>query len=66
MTNSKCGTNLDHAITAVGYDMDAKEPYWYVKNSWGTGWGEKGYIQIGVSEGPGVCGINMDNTYPTA
>jgi cathepsin L len=43
--NSKnCGTDLGHAIVAVGYGhYDGKE-YYIVRNSWGAGWGDRGYI----------------------
>lgn len=37
-----------HSISIIGYN-DAEE-YWIVKNSWGTGWGEEGYIRISYSE----------------
>ena len=40
---------LDHAVLLVGYDdapENGDEPYWKIKNSWGTGWGEDGYIRI--------------------
>ncbi len=37
-----------HAVTIVGYN-DAQQ-YFIVKNSWGTGWGEQGFFQIGYSE----------------
>lgn len=59
-----CDTKLDHAVLAVGYEKD----YWFVKNSWGTKWGESGYIRVQRGQqnnGEGVCGINMENSYPT-
>lgn len=34
--------NLDHGVVAVGYTKD----YWLVRNSWGSGWGEHGYIRL--------------------
>ncbi len=36
--------DINHAITIVGWD-DNKESY-LVKNSWGTQWGDKGYVWI--------------------
>jgi len=67
-----CGTSLDHGVLVVGYGIDTTQnlDYWLVKNSWGTTWGEAGYIQIcrscdknGVE---GECGINIEPSYPTA
>jgi C1A family cysteine protease len=37
-----------HAVVICGYD-DGKGA-WYVKNSWGTGWGESGYFWIAYSD----------------
>ena len=61
---SRCGTSLDHGVLAVGYNNGASPPYWIVKNSWGTDWGLGGFIQIGISTGNGVCGINMEPSFP--
>jgi len=58
--SSGCGTNLDHAITAVGYTSS----YWIVKNQWGTSWGQSGYVYISKGSS-NVCGINSMASYPT-
>ncbi|KAL9297798.1 hypothetical protein ACSQ67_023694 [Phaseolus vulgaris] len=63
-----CGTELDHGVTAVGYGVSDDGKYWLVKNSWGTEWGEEGYIRMqrGVAAEEGLCGIAMMASYPTA
>jgi C1A family cysteine protease len=67
LTNAtKCGTSLDHAVVAVGYGTDATAGgYYLVRNSWGTSWGEKGYVKIGQAAAPGICGINKNVQHPT-
>jgi C1A family cysteine protease len=63
LNSSKCGTNLDHGVVAVGYGVDAtKGEYYIVRNSWGASLGEKGYIRIAIVDGPGICGIQMEPT----
>lgn len=59
-----CGTDLDHAVTAVGYNAQNEPPYWIIKNSWGSSWGDQGYIKLAMQEGEGVCGVQMEPVYP--
>ncbi|KAF8413795.1 hypothetical protein HHK36_001788 [Tetracentron sinense] len=61
-----CGNNLDHGVAVVGYGEDTGQKYWLVKNSWGTGWGEAGYIRMerDIADEGGLCGIAVEASYP--
>ena len=61
-----CGTSLDHGVVIVGSGEENGISYWLVRNSWGPGWGEHGYLRIAKEEGPGVCGINLAASCPHA
>ena len=38
----------NHGVNFVGYDVDAETgiPIYIVKNTWGTAWGELGYVRM--------------------
>jgi len=55
-------TSLDHAIVIVGFGVDGALPFWIVRNSWGTSWGEEGYFRI--IRGKGACGLNAGVVFP--
>ena len=50
---------VNHAVTVVGYDPG----FWKVKNSWGSGWGEGGYVRM-AREKPSICMIADYVMYP--
>jgi C1A family cysteine protease len=58
---SSCGNRVDHCVQAVGVDTSSTGGYWKVRNSWGTSWGESGYIRLAY--GQNTCAITNDPTY---
>ena len=61
---NECGNgNIDHGVMLVGVYQDHTESYWKVKNSWGTTWGEKGYIRIDRKT-DNMCKICSYGYYP--
>lgn len=50
---NNCGTALNHGVLLVGMGSDN----WWVKNSWGTGWGENGFIRLAPGNTCGICSM---------
>jgi C1A family cysteine protease len=48
---SSCTSKLNHAVLVVGYTPE----YWIVQNSWGTTFGEQGYIRLKKGNTCGIC-----------
>lgn len=46
---------LNHAVEIVGFDRSGSKPHYIVQNSWGTDFGESGFVKIAI--GNNVCGI---------
>lgn len=67
--HGSCTTAQNHVVVVVGYsDTDPSDKYWIVRNSWGSSWGDGGYILMekDVASAPyGLCGITMHATRPT-
>jgi len=64
LSDSACGTKLDHAVTAVGYGTEDGQEYFLIKNSWNTTWGDQGYIKLAIVDGKGICGVQMEPLAP--
>ena len=62
---SACSSyNLDHGVGCVGYGTEGSKNYWIVRNSWGTAWGEKGYIRM-IKDKNNQCGEATMACIPT-
>ena len=51
---------INHAVALVGWDdSQGANGVWILRNSWGTGWGEEGYMRIEY----GVCKVGYAACY---
>jgi len=66
MTSAACGPMgamyQDHCVMATGFNATAPTPYWIVRNSWASTFGEEGYIYLEMAEN--TCGLADDATIP--
>ena len=58
-------SKIMHAMLIVGYGTDnqLKQDYWLLKNSFGSNWGENGYIRMARNRNNN-CGIVNQADYP--
>lgn len=64
--------NGAHAISIVGWGVEknviygnkendiADIPYWHVRNSWGTGWGDGGYFKMAMYPYNKICSLEKE------
>merc|ERR1712110_1101255 len=66
MSSSQCGSMAAderyHCVMATGFNTTAPTPYWIVRNSWASTFGEDGYIYLEMAEN--TCGLADDATIP--
>eukprot|EP00930_Biecheleria_cincta_P047938 TRINITY_DN33339_c0_g1_i1.p1 TRINITY_DN33339_c0_g1~~TRINITY_DN33339_c0_g1_i1.p1 ORF type:complete len:400 (-),score=62.58 TRINITY_DN33339_c0_g1_i1:306-1505(-) len=76
---SKVRSALSHQVLLAGYAQENGKKYWLVQNSWGTDWGEDGYIRLKrynhepcvvdaddhAFRNCGECGLLAEGAYPT-
>ena len=66
MSSQACGPMgaeyQDHCVMATGFNTTAPTPYWIVRNSWASTWGEEGYVYLEMSKN--TCGLADDATIP--
>lgn len=59
---------LNHGVNAVGYGVDRAtgKKFYKIRNSWGSRWGEGGYIRFERRDsGVGLAGVTRACSYPT-
>ena len=61
-TLSNCTMEPNHGVLLVGVNRFN----WKIKNSWGTGWGERGYIRLSAINGNNTCNVCFSGMYPNA
>lgn len=55
--------DINHAVLFVGWGGDTTQAYWKLKNSWGSSWGEQGYMRARRGQNNLLGYYTMDATY---
>ena len=55
---SNCNTAVNHGVLLIG----VTDAFWRIKNSWGSGWGETGFIRLARGN---TCAVCSYPSYPT-
>ncbi|CAN9514430.1 unnamed protein product [Ophioblennius macclurei] len=58
-----CSQTVNHGVLAVGYGTLDGQDYWLIKNSWGSTYGEGGYVRMARNRND-QCGIAQYCVYP--
>ena len=54
---SETDSRINHVVGVVGWGVDhVGNEYWVVRNSWGTEWGEDGFMRLVTSANTGPAG----------
>jgi len=59
-----CPGQVNHAVLLTGYGTEGSTDYWWIKNSWGASWGDKGYIRF--PRGQNKCSMGYASVHATA
>ncbi|XP_057653832.1 procathepsin L-like [Diorhabda carinulata] len=58
-----CSDISNHAMLLIGYGTERGQDYWLIKNSWGTKWGEDGYLKVARNRHNNYCGLTNESIY---
>ena len=58
-TNTYIVDDDDNAVQSGGRGDTTGTPFYKIQNSWGTWWGDDGFVYLAVEDGNGACGVNQ-------